>query len=124
MSKDDMKKENMISISDLPDNRKKASELSFFKPAIDIDEIKNKKELDYFRRSRRSFLRFVFVILGIHNVLTILIVVGAILLSLLSEIRISLNVIIPAYFVNITVQVFALMGAVVKYFDKEDFLSR
>lgn len=118
------KNEHVIPFSHLSDSRKKSEKLTFFKSSIDIDDLKNKKELDQFRRSRRSFLRFVFTILVIHNAITIVLVVTAVVFALYSSVNLSLNVIIPAYFVNVTVQVFALMRAVVRYFDKSDFIGR
>ncbi len=101
----------------------KDANLSFFKPVFDIEEFKKNKELDSFRKSRRNFFRFVFLILGVHSVVTFLLL-AVIPLAISGHIDINLNIIIPSYFINIAVQVFALMKAVVKYFDKGDFIQK
>lgn len=102
---------------------RKDSDLTFFKPTFDIEEFKKRNELEGFRRTRRNFFRFIFTILGIHSAITLLLL-GTIPLAAMGILDVDLNILIPSYFINIAVQVFALMRAVVKYFDKDDFIVK
>lgn len=101
----------------------KDGDITFFEPAFDIEDFKKRKELEGFRKARKNFFRFVFFVLGLHNLITILLL-SVVPLSVFRLIDIDLNIIIPSYLANVAVQVFALMKAVVKYFDKEDFIQK
>lgn len=81
----------------------------------------NVKELRRFRGQRTAFIWIVLGVIIVHNIGTILLMIYVISTPTLN---ISLDILIPSYFINVTAQVFALMKAFAAYFDKAEFLDK